>query len=685
MNNNLKRLLNPRQIAVIGGSAAEAVVRQCNLIGYTGEIWPVNPKRSAMGGHRCYASVADLPGAPDAAFVAVPREPTIEAVGQLAAIGAGGVVCYASGFAEMGEAGRADQARLQAAMGDMALIGPNCYGVLNYLDGVTLWPDEHGGKRLERGAAIIAQSGNISISLSMQRRSVPLAYLIATGNQAGVTVPEYIDTLLEDARVTAVGLHLEGLDDVAAFSRAALKALQKRVPLVVLKTGATALGSQITMSHTSSLAGADTLYDALFARLGVMRVHSIPELLEAIKFLSLVGPLPSGQIASISCSGGEAAIVADRAAAHGLTMPPLLPQQAANLHAVLGDRVALSNPLDYHTYIWDDEEAQYGCFHAMMGGAQAVTLKILDFPRLDICDPAAWVKTGRAFARAAVDRGARGVVVATMPENLPEAVAEPLLAAGIAPMWGIEECLVAIRGAAHVYAAQQAVAEKQALVPPTPLAHPASVVRTLNEADSKSLLGGFGIPTPRRAVATGESAVQTAVSLGFPVVVKVLSEEIVHKSDVGGVVVNVRDEAEVETAVSAMSHLSNQFLIEQMAAKPVVEMILGLTRDPQFGLALVVGAGGILVELFQDSQTLLLPTSHAEIANALSKLKIAPLLNGYRGQAGVDKEGLITAVLNLARFAEAYADRLIEVDINPLFVYEEGLTAVDAVVRMVTP
>ncbi|MCA9967857.1 MAG: acetate--CoA ligase family protein, partial [Anaerolineales bacterium] len=310
MNNNLKRLLNPRQIAVIGGAAAAAVVRQCNLIGYTGEIWPVNPKRDEMSGHRCYASVADLPGAPDAAFVAVPREPTIEAVAQLAALGAGGVVCYASGFAEMGEVGRTDQARLQAAMGDMALIGPNCYGVLNYLDGVTLWPDEHGGKRLERGAAIIAQSGNISISLSMQRRSVPLAYLIATGNQAGVTVPEYIETLLEDERVTAVGLHLEGLDDVAAFSRAALKALQKRVPLVVLKTGATALGSQITMSHTSSLAGADALYDALFARLGVLRVHSIPELLEAIKFLSLVGPLPSGQIASISCSGGEAAIVA---------------------------------------------------------------------------------------------------------------------------------------------------------------------------------------------------------------------------------------------------------------------------------------------------------------------------------------------------------------------------------------
>ena len=241
---------------------------------------------------------------------------------------------------------------------------------------------------------------------------------------------------------------------------------------------------------------------------------------------------------------------------------------------------------------------------------------------------------------------------------------------------------MAIRGAAHIYAAQQAVAAKQALASPTPLAYPNAPIHTLNEADSKSLLEQFGIPTPKRAVATGENAVETAVSLGFPVVVKVLSSDIVHKSDVGGVVVNVRDEVGVKTAVSAMSHLSNQFLIEQMATKPIVEMILGLTRDPQFGLALVIGAGGILVELFQDSQTLLLPTSRAEVESALAKLKIAPLLDGYRGQAGVDKAGLVTAVLNLARFAEAHADRLIEVDVNPLFVYEGGLTAVDAVVRL---
>ncbi|MEM7113774.1 MAG: acetate--CoA ligase family protein [Chloroflexota bacterium] len=689
MKKGLKRLLNPRHVAVVGGHFAAAVVRQLDKIGYAGEVWPVNPKREEIGGRRCYASVADLPSAPDAAFVAVPREATIRTVAQLAEIGTGGTVCYASGFAEVGGDGIEAEARLKEAMGEMALVGPNCYGVINYLDGLALWPDEHGGKRVEKGVAIVAQSGNISISFSMQQRSLPLAYLIATGNQAGATVPDYIEMLLDDDRVTASGVHLEGLDDVAAFSRVALKALRQRVPIVVLKTGASELGGQITMSHTSSLAGADKLYDALLERMGVVRVRSIPELLETLKFLSLVGPLPSEGIASISCSGGEAAILADRAAAHELPMPALLPEQHDRLFEVLGERVALSNPLDYHTYIWGDEETQYRCFSAMLLGTQAVTIKVLDFPRLDVCDPEQWVKTGRAFRRAVVDAGKKGVVLATMQENLPEGLGADLAAHGVAPMWGVEECLVAIRGAAWVYGKQEGVREVETLGGGARIGGGAEgEVKTLDEGESKGLLGEYGILSPKRLVVSVtdngvEDAGETAVSLGFPVVVKVLSDKIVHKSDVGGVALGLESKEAVETAVSSMAHLGDRFLIEKMAPKPLVEMILGLTRDPQFGLALVIGAGGILVELFKDSQTLLLPISRAEVEAALGRLKIAPLLDGYRGQAKADKEALIEAVLNFGRFAEEHADSLVEVDINPLFVYPEGegILAVDGVVR----
>lgn len=676
---SLKRLLRPGHIAVIGGYIAEQVIRQCDLIGYGGEIWPVNPKRQEMRGRSCFRSLADLPTAPDAAFIATPSEATIDLVAQLAQMGAGGAVCYASGFSEIGGEGVERQERLQAVMGNMAVVGPNCYGVLNYLDGVTLWPDEHGGKRINKGVAIISQSGNISISFSMQQRSLPLAYLISTGNQAGITMPDYVSAMLNDGRVTAIGLHLEGLDDIEAFSKVALEALAKRIPIVVLKTGATDLGSQLTMSHTSSLAGADTLYDALFERFGILRVRSIPEFLESLKFLSIVGPLPSNKIASISCSGGEAAIMADRSSAHGLTMPPLVPEQEAGLFAILGERVALSNPLDYHTYIWGDEEPQYNCFSSMLLGTQDVTIKVIDVPRLDICDPTHWLTTIRAFRRAIVDSQARGVVLATMQENLPEEIARPLIEYGIAPMWGVEECMVAIRGAAMVYARQQ---EAERIQPLSPAPLKEGSIKTLNEAESKVLLTQHGLNVPKSATTDAKNVVETANSISYPVVIKLLSSDIVHKSDVGGVHLNLKNSGDVAQAIARMAELGDQFLVEQMAPKPLVELILGLTRDPQFGLALVIGAGGILVELFKDSQTLLFPIQRHDVENALNKLKIAPLLNGYRGQPPADKEALIDSVLNFGRFAEEYADSLFEVDVNPLFVYPKGKPLiVDAVVR----
>ncbi len=352
----------------------------------------------------------------------------------------------------------------------MAFIpGPNedHHRMLNYLDGAALWPDQHGGQRVEKGVAIIAQSGNIGVSLTMQQRSLELAYLISVGNQAGVAIHEYIEALIEDKRVTAIGLLVEGLGDMAAFSKAAIKALSKRVPIITLKSGASELGTQIALSHTSSLTGTDALYDSLFERLGIMRVKSLPQFMEALKFLSVIGPLPGPKIASISCSGGEAGMMADMAESVGLPFPPLLEKQRQELYTVLGDRVVLGNPLDYHTYIWDDEEAQYRCFAAMLKGSQDdITLKILDYPRLDRCDDTTWVKTARAFSRAVTKQGVRGAVVSTLQESLPPEARTTLLKQGIVPMQGLEECLIAIRGAAMIYEKQTQGLEVQALTCP---------------------------------------------------------------------------------------------------------------------------------------------------------------------------------------------------------------------------
>ncbi len=342
----LQRLFSPRHIAVFGGNAAAEAIRQCRKLGFAGELWPVHPTRATVEGIACYPDVAALPQAPDASFVAVPREATVAIVGQLAARGAGGVICYASGFAEVGGTGVALQQQLIQNAGDMALLGPNCYGMLNYLDGVALWPDQHGGQRVGRGVALITQSGNIGLNLTMQRRALPLAYLITVGNKAGNRMESLVDALLADPRVSVIGMHIEGLDDVAAFSRVALKALRQGVPLVALKAGSSALGAQTAMSHTSSLAGPDALYDALFARCGVARVRDPAGLIETCKFLHVHGPLGGKRIISASCSGGEASLVADLAQPRGLDMPAIPSAAQARLHAVLGDKVTVANPLD---------------------------------------------------------------------------------------------------------------------------------------------------------------------------------------------------------------------------------------------------------------------------------------------------------------------------------------------------
>ena len=331
MARDLTRLLRPRSIAVFGGKQAAEVVKQNLGLGFDGPIWPVHPKQGEVAGLQAYRSVEQLPGVPDAAFIAVNRHLSIDVAGALSARGCGGAVCYASGFSEAGEDGSDLQARLIAAAGQMPFVGPNCYGIINYLDGVLLWPDQHGGKRVERGVAIVTQSGNIAVNLTMARRAVPIGYLIAIGNQAQTGLSDMIEALLEDDRVTAIGLHIEAIDDPAAFARAAARAKAKGVPIVALKTGSSAAGARLTVSHTASLAGADAVVDAYLRRAAVARVHSVPVLLETLKILHLGGPLGGRDIASMSCSGGEAALIADAVERYGLNFRALDPAQTSRV------------------------------------------------------------------------------------------------------------------------------------------------------------------------------------------------------------------------------------------------------------------------------------------------------------------------------------------------------------------
>ncbi|MBX4986256.1 acetate--CoA ligase family protein [Rhizobium lentis] len=676
----LDRLLRPQTIAVFGGREARRVVEQCDRMGFSGEIWPVHPKLDEVLGRRCYRSLADLPAAPDAAFIGVNRTLTIEIVRSLSRAGAGGAVCYASGFSEAA-AELADGAELQQALveaaGDMPILGPNCYGLINGLDGALLWPDQHGMQRVERGVAILTQSSNIALNLTMQTRGLPIAYVVTSGNQAQTSLADVACALIEDQRVTAVGLHVEGFGDLAGLERLAALARRSKKPVVVLKVGRSEQAKHAAVSHTASLAGSDAVADAVLARLGLGRVQSLPALLETLKLLHIAGPLPGHSISSMSCSGGEASLMADAAVGRRVEFASLGPQQLPRLRRALGEMVALANPLDYHTFVWGDLVRQTEAFSAMFEGGCALNLVVLDFPRSDRCDASEWTTTTDAVIAAASATGALAGVLATLPENMPEPVAERLMANGIVAFSGIDEAITAAEVAAGIGEAWNDPA-------PLPLLNVVLVdgeLDTLSEADAKLELAACGLPVPRGLQAfSPHEAAEQAERLGFPVVLKGLG--IAHKTEAGAVVLDLRDPEAVSTAAAAMV-ANGGYLIEKMIDPPVAELIVGASRDPVFGLSLTLGAGGIFVELLEDSVILPLPATKADIRAAISRLKIAKLIHGYRGRPRGDLGATIDAVAATAEYVVQNAVRLEELDLNPLMVLPEGrgVVAVDALIR----
>ena len=677
---SFERLLKPRNIAVFGGAQAEEVIRQCDLMGYKGEIWPVHPKKTKVLGRRVYRSVADLPGNPDAAYVGVNRHITIDIVRDLAARNAGGAVCYATGFIEAGEEGAELQKRLLKASGDMPLIGPNCYGLLNYLDGAMLWPDQQGGRRVDEGVAIITMSSNVGFSLTMQRRGLPIAYLLSLGNKLKFDLHDAIQVFARQDRVTAIGLYVETMPDPKVFQEAVNVARDLRKPIVAVKTGRSTVGRNLVVSHTASLAGSDDLVSALFERLGVARVDSLEALMEALKVLHVLGPLKGGRIGAMSTSGGDLTLLAD-AMGPDLSMPPLSEKVKQNLRATVHERVVAANPFDYQMFNWDDEDHMAQKFTAFLSEDFDVALCLLDYPREDLCDQSSWGGAERGFVRAVQQTGTKGAVLATFSDTITESVAVRLMKKGVAFLAGINTGLAGIQAAVDVGAAWSRPVSPQLL---TGACHEQDdSCRLLDEAESKKLLARYGVPVPSaQVVHSAGEAVDAAGELGFPVVVKALG--VAHKTDVGGVRLGLCSAGEVSAAVSDLSTHCESYLIEKMVDDVVAELIVGVARDDQFGPYLLVGGGGIQVELIKDSASILMPTTREQVLQALGQLKCAPLFGGYRGGACADLSAAADVIMAVAGMVEDNPFSIIELDINPLMVLAEGrgVVAADALIRL---
>ncbi|HEY6517034.1 MAG TPA: acetate--CoA ligase family protein [Steroidobacteraceae bacterium] len=676
----LQRLLAPRHIALIGGQWADAAAAATRAIGYAGEVWRVHPNRPSSSETHYFRSVDELPEAPDAAFIAAPNHEVPAIAAALSRRGAGGFVCFAAGFAETGTAeGQRLAAELDSAAGALPYLGPNCYGFVNLFDGAALWPDQVVGTRPTRGVALICQSGTIALNLLFNQRSLPIGYLISTGNQARLAVAELIDRLVDDPRVSAFGLYIEGIKDADSFARAADKARAAGKPIALIKAGRTEAAARTARSHTGSLAGADGAFDAFCRQAGIARCDSLATLCETLKVLHTGGPLSGRRLLVMGASGGDMAMTADAARRLQVEFPPFPAATNERLADLLSARVTISNPFDFHTHIWFDMPRLHSLFSIVHGaGYDAVGLTV-DSPPGDQADPASYVAVIEEFLAAYPGAPARAAVISSLPESISAGIRARCLAAGVTPLQGQREALEAFDHAAMIGAAWARGATVELRLP----SQHHTRGRTLPEHEGKAALAAYGVPVPRSRTVTADKAAAAARALGFPVVIKAAGA-FEHKSDIGGVILDVRTVADATAAAERLSRVSDTLLVEEMVIDAVAEVLVGITVDPQFGALLLLGAGGVLAELLQDTATLLPPFTSAAVQEALGRLGISRLLGGYRGRPPGDLPALVRAVLACARYAEDNVDRLLELDLNPVIVRPAGLgvVAVDALIRL---
>jgi acetate---CoA ligase (ADP-forming) len=678
---DLHRLISPKSIAVVGNRGADFAIKESKKLGFNHQIWAVHPTLDSLEGIQCYRDIKDLPEPPDATFIAVNAESAIEIVSDLKSMGGGGAVLYASGFGEVGEEGAKRNQRLVEAADGMPLIGPNCYGFINSLDRVALWPDVNGCEPVSEGVAIITQSGNIGLNMTMQSSGLPIAYMFTLGNQTNTNIADIIHAMLDDSRVNVIGLHIEGINDIESFDSAARRALKMKVPIVAIKSGRTSASAKIALSHTSSLTGSDELFSFFFERLGIARVNSVPEFLETLKLLSILGVIDHNGVASMSCSGGEAGMMADLIDGLEITFPSLTEEHKNKVKQTLNEYVEVDNPLDYHTFIWGNRKRTAECFKQMIDGSFAATMLLLDWPKTPESEQKDWDTTLLALSDAVTETNEKAIVLASMADCMPKRIIDQSLKYGITPMVGLDTCLNALN---HSY--KIGCAFKKDEVPEINVLQASienNTSKQLTEFEGKQLINGYGIPIPKGVIITNLSeALRAAEEITYPVSLKISEAELAHKSELGAVRLNIQDSEMLEQACHDLFKIGSSLLIEKMIKDSVCELIIGVDYDPTFGKYIIIGGGGIFVEILKDSALMLLPVTREDVLVAISKLKVYPLLEGYRGNSKGDIESVVDSVISI--IALVRENDVLELDINPLIVLKEkkGVVAADALIRL---
>lgn len=695
---DLRRLVDPRTVAVVGASETKGSFGQrtlANLANFTGRVFGVNPKYQSVEGFPCVASLAALPEPPDCVILCVAGAMVEASLEAAIAAGAGGVIVYASGFAETGrEEARAaqEQLALRAQAAGVRLVGPNCVGLTNVATGAAMnfMPDcgamiagNHGR------VGIVSQSGALGYTvLQGMMRGVGVSHYLAAGNAADVDVADCVAYLAEDDAAHSIVCLFEGVKDGARLLEAGRLAQRAGKPLIVCKAGNTEASSKAALSHTGTMVGSVAAYRAAFEEIGAIQVDDLEAVLEYASFFAKARPPARGRgIGIMATSGGAGVTCADKADRHGLPLPPLAAPTRAMLEQVVPDFGSVANPADTTAEVLKTASTFTTCLQAF---ADDPSYSAVVVP-LVFAHPGATGTRAPVLCEVAANSEAE-IVAVWMPEWLE--------GPGSRVLDSDARCHL-FRSPERAHAALRAWFDWHGRAAPVPAARLAPVAaadaaravlrgargQALGESESKALLAAYGITVPAEALApTPDEAARAAARIGFPVVVKIASPDILHKTEVQGIRLNLRDAEAVRDAAETVLANAQRHRPEaridgvsvQAMAPPGAELVLGLQHDEQFGPLVALGSGGVLVELLHDVATGLAPLTRERATAMLRGLRGHRLLAGFRGQPPRDEAAAIDAIIRFSELAADLAGEIVEADVNPLIVGERGAVAADA-------
>jgi acyl-CoA synthetase (NDP forming) len=653
--------------------------------GFEGAVYGVNPRYESLYERPCYPSLHALPERPDCAILAVRNERLLAAMQEVADCGIPAAVIFASAV------GVQDEIAAIARAHNIAVCGPNCMGLVSFphklpISGYPVLTDTFAMSQLAAyrtsPITLISHSGSVWESLVQNNRGIAFNYAISAGNEMVTTVADYMQFALDDPYTIAIALFLETVRDPVGFREALARAAEEDVPVVVLKVGRSQRGAQFAQAHSGALAGSDAVYDALFAHYGVCRVTSLDEMMDTLELFAAGYRPPTNTISVLHDSGGERALLVDLAEREGVQFAEWSEETKTAVSQTLEPGLTIENPLDAWGTGNDTAAIYRQCAQAMDAdpatGLMLIAVDLMRGSTLPPTYPDIFLPIRYKFNKPLA-----------FLVNVTAAAGEDQLAqlrkAEIPVLMGTETGLRALRHLLAYAAWQREVNSEQLTVNSREsftIHDSRFTIHNLDEHGSKQLLAAYGIPVTAEAIAnTLDEALQAAEQIGYPVALKTAVPGILHKTEVNGIHLNLANEEQLTAAYTDLStRLGPRVLVQEMVAGGGLELMLGVVNDAQFGPLLVLGMGGIWVELLADRKLLMLPTTRTAVQQTLLKLRGAKLLQGGRNGAAVDLDAVVDVALKLAHLATAYTHLIQEIDINPLIAWPYGVVAVDALI-----